>query len=88
MFSVAIFFNHGSDNIIIGSYPLDTIRRRMMMTSGEKVHYKNMVGLRCLYWRLGALINIKQIDCGAQIVRNEGVATLFKVGFLIICAYL
>lgn len=24
------------------SYPLDTIRRRMMMTSGEKVHYKNM----------------------------------------------
>jgi len=24
------------------SYPLDTIRRRMMMTSGQKVHYKNM----------------------------------------------
>lgn len=23
----------------IASYPLDTIRRRMMMTSGEKVHY-------------------------------------------------
>jgi len=27
----------------IASYPLDTIRRRMMMTSGEKVHYKGMV---------------------------------------------
>jgi solute carrier family 25 (adenine nucleotide translocator) protein 4/5/6/31 len=24
----------------LASYPLDTIRRRMMMTSGEKVHYK------------------------------------------------
>ncbi|GAA97995.1 uncharacterized protein L969DRAFT_46396 [Mixia osmundae IAM 14324] len=44
----------------IASYPLDTIRRRMMMTSGEKVHYKNM------------------IDCGAQIIKNEGVAFLFK----------
>jgi len=27
----------------IASYPLDTIRRRMMMTSGEKVHYNGMV---------------------------------------------
>ncbi|WFD40610.1 uncharacterized protein MJAP1_003598 [Malassezia japonica] len=26
----------------LASYPLDTIRRRMMMTSGGKVHYKNM----------------------------------------------
>lgn len=44
----------------IASYPLDTIRRRMMMTSGEKVHYKNM------------------LDAGAQIVRAEGVKSLFK----------
>jgi solute carrier family 25 (adenine nucleotide translocator) protein 4/5/6/31 len=44
----------------IASYPLDTIRRRMMMTSGEKVHYKGM------------------IDCGSQIIKNEGVAYLFK----------
>lgn len=44
----------------IASYPLDTIRRRMMMTSGEKVHYKNL------------------IDCGAQIVKAEGVQSLFK----------
>jgi solute carrier family 25 (adenine nucleotide translocator) protein 4/5/6/31 len=26
----------------IASYPLDTIRRRMMMTSGSAVHYKSM----------------------------------------------
>jgi hypothetical protein len=44
----------------IASYPLDTIRRRMMMTSGEKVHYKNM------------------LDAGAQIVKTEGAASLFK----------
>merc|ERR1711939_589260 len=44
----------------IASYPLDTIRRRMMMTSGEKVHYKNMV------------------DCGAQVIKAEGVGALFK----------
>jgi len=27
----------------LASYPLDTIRRRMMMTSGAKVHYANMM---------------------------------------------
>merc|ERR1712131_421117 len=36
------------------SYPIDTIRGRMMMTSGTGVHYKNWV------------------DCGAQILKNEG----------------
>jgi solute carrier family 25 (adenine nucleotide translocator) protein 4/5/6/31 len=44
----------------LASYPLDTIRRRMMMTSGEAVKYKN------------------SLDCGAQIVRKEGVKSLFK----------
>jgi len=44
----------------IVSYPLDTIRRRMMMTSGEAVKYKS------------------SMDCGAQIIKNEGVASLFK----------
>lgn len=44
----------------IASYPLDTIRRRMMMTSGEKVHYNGM------------------LDAGRQIVKAEGVASLFK----------
>jgi len=42
------------------SYPLDTIRRRMMMTSGEAVKYKGSV------------------DCGVQILKNEGVASFFK----------
>jgi solute carrier family 25 (adenine nucleotide translocator) protein 4/5/6/31 len=27
----------------LASYPLDTIRRRMMMTSGSSVHYKSFV---------------------------------------------
>lgn len=44
----------------LASYPLDTIRRRMMMTSGEAVKYKN------------------SMDCGAQIVKKEGVKSLFK----------
>ena len=42
------------------SYPVDTIRRRMMMTSGQAVKYK------------GAM------DCMFQIVRAEGVISLFK----------
>jgi solute carrier family 25 (adenine nucleotide translocator) protein 4/5/6/31 len=42
------------------SYPIDTIRRRMMMTSGEAVKYKG------------------SLDCAVQIVKNEGVASLFR----------
>jgi len=42
------------------SYPIDTIRRRMMMTSGTGVNYKS------------------SMDCGMQIVKNEGVSSLFK----------
>merc|ERR1711872_433200 len=42
------------------SYPIDTIRRRMMMTSGQAVKYKS------------------SIDCGMQIVRNEGFMSLMK----------
>jgi len=42
------------------SYPIDTIRRRMMMTSGEAVKYNG------------------SLDCAAQILRNEGVASMFK----------
>ncbi|GAA5861410.1 hypothetical protein JCM8115_001892 [Rhodotorula mucilaginosa] len=44
----------------LASYPLDTIRRRMMMTSGEKVHYSSMM------------------DAGRQIIKAEGVSSLFK----------
>jgi solute carrier family 25 (adenine nucleotide translocator) protein 4/5/6/31 len=44
----------------LASYPLDTIRRRMMMTSGEKVKYKS------------------SLDCGLQVIKAEGVSSLFK----------
>jgi len=42
------------------SYPIDTIRRRMMMTSGGGVKYKGSV------------------DCGMQILKNEGFMSLMK----------
>merc|ERR1711941_194439 len=42
------------------SYPIDTIRRRMMMTSGGGVKYN------------GA------IDCGTQILKNEGFMSMMK----------
>merc|ERR1712235_227129 len=44
----------------LASYPIDTIRRRMMMTSGTGVHYKSSV------------------DCGIQILKSEGMGSLFK----------
>jgi len=42
------------------SYPIDTIRRRMMMTSGGAVKYKN------------------SLDCGSQILKNEGFMSMMK----------
>lgn len=42
------------------SYPIDTIRRRMMMTSGEAVKYKG------------------SIDCGIQVIKQEGFMPLMK----------
>jgi len=42
------------------SYPIDTIRRRMMMTSGAAVKYKN------------------SLDCGMQILKNEGFMAMMK----------
>jgi len=42
------------------SYPIDTIRRRMMMTSGGGVKYKG------------------SIDCGMQILKNEGFMSMMK----------
>merc|ERR1711887_155854 len=42
------------------SYPIDTIRRRMMMTSGGGVKYKGSV------------------DCGIQIMKNEGFMSMMK----------
>merc|ERR1712109_346334 len=42
------------------SYPIDTIRRRVMMTSGGGVKYKG------------------SIDCGIQIMKNEGFMSMMK----------
>merc|ERR1719413_261688 len=42
------------------SYPIDTIRRRMMMTSGGGAKYKG------------------SIDCGIQILKNEGFMSMMK----------
>jgi solute carrier family 25 (adenine nucleotide translocator) protein 4/5/6/31 len=44
----------------LASYPLDTIRRRMMMTSGQAVKYRS------------------SIHAFSEIMKNEGVASLFK----------
>merc|ERR1711937_496597 len=44
----------------LATYPIDTICRRMMMTSGTGVHYKS------------------SIDCGMQILKNEGFMSLMK----------
>jgi solute carrier family 25 (adenine nucleotide translocator) protein 4/5/6/31 len=44
----------------LASYPLDTIRRRMMMTSGAAVKYNS------------------SLECGAIILKNEGVGSFFK----------
>jgi len=44
----------------LGGYPIDTVRRRMMMTSGGGVKYNG------------------SIDCFQQVLKNEGMASLFK----------
>jgi len=44
----------------LASYPIDTVRRRMMMTSGEAVKYSSSMA------------------CASEIVRKEGVKSLFK----------
>ncbi|RXK39738.1 ADP,ATP carrier protein [Tremella mesenterica] len=60
----------------LASYPLDTIRRRMMMTSGSKTHYKSMMdagsqivakeGVRSLFKGAGA--NILRGVAGAGVL--------------------
>jgi len=56
------FFLGWAVTIVSGlmSYPIDTIRRRMMMTSGAAVKYKG------------------SIDCGVQILKNEGFMSMMK----------
>merc|ERR1739847_260121 len=56
------FFLGWSVTIVSGimSCPIDTVRRRMMMTSGSAVKYKG------------------SIDCGMQILKNEGFMSMMK----------
>ena len=56
------FFLGWAVTIVSGimSYPIDTVRRRMMMTAGTGTSYKG------------------SIDCASQVIKNEGVMSLFK----------
>ena len=45
------------------AYPLDTIRRRLMMESGKALDQKTYKGT---------------VDCGSKILANEGVTGFFK----------
>jgi solute carrier family 25 (adenine nucleotide translocator) protein 4/5/6/31 len=72
----------------IASYPLDTIRRRMMMTSGEAVKYKNTMdaarqivaaeGIRSLFKGAGA--NILRGVAGAGVLSIYDQAQLIMFG--------
>ncbi|CAI9269185.1 unnamed protein product [Lactuca saligna] len=56
-FALALVTTSGAT---LASYPIDTVRRRMMMTSSEVVKYKS------------------SLDAFTQILKNEGVKSLFK----------
>ncbi|RSH79132.1 uncharacterized protein EHS24_001170 [Apiotrichum porosum] len=63
----------------LASYPLDTIRRRMMMTSGAKVHYKSMFDAAS---QIVAAEGVKSLfkGAGANILRGvagAGVLSLY-----------
>jgi solute carrier family 25 (adenine nucleotide translocator) protein 4/5/6/31 len=51
----------------LASYPIDTVRRRMMMTSGAAVKYNS------------------SMHCMQEIVKKEGVKSLFKASTTLVC---
>jgi solute carrier family 25 (adenine nucleotide translocator) protein 4/5/6/31 len=65
----------------LASYPLDTIRRRMMMTSGAKVHYKSMFDAGR---QIVAAEGVKSLFKGAGANILRGVA---GAGVLSLCTY-
>jgi Mitochondrial carrier protein len=46
----------------LASYPLDTIRRRMMMTSGSTVHYKSMFDAGAQVCRVSVFV-VQGLSC-------------------------
>jgi hypothetical protein len=75
----------------LASYPLDTIRRRMMMTSGSTTHYKSMfdagsqVCRRSLFAKQGLLCSLRssprraQNRCSRVLVPTSFVGSLVPV---------
>lgn len=61
------------------AYPLDTVRRRMMMTSGEKVHYKGSIDCAMQIIRNEGSMSLMK-GAGANILRNVAGAGVL-VGF-------
>ena len=64
----------------IASYPLDTIRRRMMMTSGEvsKNLAPSVEKIRAILTLSQAVKYKSSVDAARQIIAAEGVKSLFK----------
>ena len=64
----------------IASYPLDTIRRRMMMTSGEvsKILAPSVEKIRAILTSSQAVKYKSSVDAARQIIAAEGVKSLFK----------
>ena len=64
----------------IASYPLDTIRRRMMMTSGEvsKNLAPSVEKIRAILTSSQAVKYKSSVDAARQIIAAEGVKSLFK----------
>jgi len=61
----------------LASYPLDTIRRRMMMTSGSTVHYKSMFDAGSQVYPISYFC-CSRLILSSQIVAKEGTKSLFK----------
>jgi solute carrier family 25 (adenine nucleotide translocator) protein 4/5/6/31 len=62
----------------LASYPLDTIRRRMMMTSGSTTHYKSMFDAGSQVCRIFIITFTVHLTLCFQIIAKEGTKSLFK----------
>lgn len=62
----------------LAAYPLDTVRRRMMMTSGEKVHYKSTIDA---FRQIIANEGVKSLmkGAGANILRGVAAAAVLAM---------